>query len=183
MFQTKSNSQSNKVASYYNPVSNYSVNDLPVQAFSGDVVIGVNRFGFGSDSTCSKFVANVYDAHGNLVESLSGYMIEPRWDPNMSTVPGSDTAIPNGQYTVGPCYHHGASGFYEIQGVPGRSAIHIHSGNYGSDTEGCLLPASSYKVLSDDNYMGTDSGNMLKALNSLIDKYYRPGNDTINIGN
>lgn len=39
----------------------------------------------------------------------------------------------------------------QLQGVPGRSYIQIHSGNYTSQIKGCILVGDSIKFLNNDN--------------------------------
>lgn len=135
----------------------------------GEVRIGVNRNGYGSDSTASMFIANAYDDKGNLIGSMSGYFLEPGFNPELSKTSGSDTAIPAGTYSLIPCYHNGQSGFYEVSGVDGRSAVHIHPGNSGSDTLGCFLPGSSsgYDSGSDNYYVNGSKAKWTEFTNFL----------------
>ncbi|MDE7388714.1 MAG: hypothetical protein K2M97_05620 [Muribaculaceae bacterium] len=119
--------------------------------------IGVSRFGFGNTSTISRFIANAYDENGNIIETISGYFLEPEFDTDRNTIGGSDTAIPGGTYTVCPALHNQKSGFFEIEGVSGRTAIHIHPGNYGTDTEGCFLPGQSYNYNPNTNEYSTNN--------------------------
>lgn len=116
--------------------------DAPDGGPGGRVVVDVTRSYYGSNSTGSHFLATAYDSKGNIVAQLSGYFLEPRYDPSRSTVAGSDTAIPNGSYVVRPSTFRGSPGYYEVSGVPGRSGVKIHLGNEHKDTEGCPLPGS-----------------------------------------
>lgn len=106
------------------------------------VKITVNRVKFGKTTTLSNFEACAYNSSGEKLNSVTGYFLEPEFDESRNTIDGSDTAIPGGTYDVEPSTYHGRSGFFEIKGVSGRSAIKIHSGNTGADTEGCLMPGT-----------------------------------------
>ena len=107
------------------------------------VVVNLNRTDFGNDSTLGHYMATAYDDSGHVVGQITGVMLEPGRDYDRETVAGSDTAIPSGTYSVVPSTYHGKSGYYQVAGVPGRSAILIHPGNTGSDTLGCLLPGTT----------------------------------------
>ncbi|QFU06879.1 hypothetical protein FIU82_17940 (plasmid) [Pseudoalteromonas sp. THAF3] len=56
-------------------------------------------------------------------------------------------------------------GVYELQGVPGRTKILIHAGNYHENTEGCLMPGKSWGVQADKHYY---VGNSRKALSEIF---------------
>lgn len=140
--------------------------------FSGHVTIGVNRFGYGETSTCSVFIMQAYDRDGNVIDTASGFFLEPGYDLERNTIAGSDTAIPSGSYPVIPAYHRGKSGYFEISDVSGRSAIHFHIGNTGADTEGCFLPGSnySYNPVTNEYTVGNSTVAMNK-FRSFINKY------------
>ena len=83
------------------------------QFMGGDrVVVDVTRSYFGSQSTGSSYVATAYNNNGNVVSVITGYFLEPRYDPSLSRTAGSDTAIPDGRYNVSPSSYHGRSGYY-----------------------------------------------------------------------
>ena len=67
-----------------------------------NVVINTNRLWYGEDSTASAFLATAYDEHGNKVDSMNGYFLEPATDYDLAKTEGSDTAIMYGQYNVIP---------------------------------------------------------------------------------
>ena len=161
-----------------------------VQSFyvgGGTVTISVNRTGYGSDTTMSSFLATAYDDSGIIIDSLEGFFLEPAVDYGSCTpsgsmsgsynVAGSDTAIAPGTYNVVPGYFHGKSGYYEVSGVEGRSHIMIHAGNYGSETEGCLMPGVTGNSGIDD-YTVSQSKAKLQELTEFLDKY---GDDGITI--
>jgi len=49
------------------------------------------------------------------------------------------SCIPAGSYVCRRAMHHGQYEVFEITGVKGRTAIHIHIGNVAEDTQGCPL--------------------------------------------
>jgi putative uncharacterized protein VV1850 len=141
------------------------------QFMGGDrVVVDVTRSYFGSQSTGSSYVATAYNNNGNVVSVITGYFLEPRYDPSLSRTAGSDTAIPDGRYNVSPSSYHGRSGYYEIDHVPGRSGIKIHSGVNGSDTTGCLLPGSGIVQVGGE-YTVSGSPDERKELFGMFKKY------------
>jgi hypothetical protein len=125
------------------------------------VIITMNRYGYGTNATASTFTATAYDNCGNVVgTSISGYMLEPATNYDLSTTSGSDTAIASGSYSI----IKRNDGKYEITGVPGRSGILIHTGTTGGNTTGCLMPGttmsysnSSNSDNSSSNYNGSNS--------------------------
>lgn len=85
--------------------------------------------------------------------------LENRWLDNAPFV----SCIPAGQYVCGPTTtpKHGFG--MEVRGVPGRSAILFHTGNWSHETKGCILPGTRW---DDPNHptMILESANGLKAL-------------------
>lgn len=81
---------------------------------------------------------------GAGLESL--HTLEPPWRDNLPDL----SCIPPGEYLCVPHHSPHFGGVYLVTGVPGRSHILIHPGNYGGDesaglrthTHGCLLPGS-----------------------------------------
>ncbi|MEY8685302.1 DUF5675 family protein [Bacteroides sp. AN502(2024)] len=143
------------------------------------VVVNLNRTDFGNDSTLGHYMATAYDAAGCVVGQITGVMLEPGRDYDRETVAGSDTAIPSGTYNVVPSTYHGQSGYYQVEGVSGRSAILIHPGNTGNDTLGCLLPGTTGVTGVGDPTVS----NSRSACSELFDFFERNGSSgvTINI--
>jgi hypothetical protein len=57
-----------------------------------------------------------------------------------------------------------------IDNVMGRTNIQVHSGNYTSQIQGCILVGDSIKFLNDDKVPDvTNSRNTLKKLLSILD--------------
>lgn len=116
---------------------------------------------------------------GNVISSLSGMFLEPTADYDRCTVSGSDTAIKYGTYNVVPSTYKGKPGYYEVSGVEGRSAIKIHAGNNGDDTEGCLLLGTSGTYNSENGEsMVFGSRDKLNELTNFLNEY---GNNGITI--
>lgn len=85
----------------------------------------IERFCYGPEGTFSR-------------ATLGGktfYFCEPPWQNNTPFV----SCIPEGEYSVKPDMTGEYRGF-ELQNVPGRSQIEIHTGNTADDTQGCLMP-------------------------------------------
>lgn len=58
-----------------------------------------------------------------------------------------DSCIPAGIYTCVPYTSSKHSDVYEVTDVPGRSYILFHSGNFESDTLGCILVGNISGIL------------------------------------
>ena len=121
-----------------------------------NVVVNTTRFGYGKNSTVSKFIAMAYDETGNKVDSIKGYFLEPETDYNKAKVKNSDTSIAVGNYNVisktklekrinterrkrGETDIQLSYQWY-VDSVPGRSGIAIHTGILGKILKGvsCL---------------------------------------------
>jgi hypothetical protein len=68
---------------------------------------------------------------------------------NISCIParkyeGIAIIRPNGRYAI------------HIQDVPNRNAILIHSGNYTTDIQGCILPGSKHVDINNDGILDVD---------------------------
>jgi hypothetical protein len=135
------------------------------------VIINVQRYGFGSDTTASYFTATAYDDNGNVIGSQIGYMLEPATEYSLCNVAGSDTSICAGTYSMSYYNNH-----YYVNGVNGRSGIQIHAGNNGGDTSGCLMPGDSIGFSNENYYIpNTHSGGTTTALYEFLNKYSGTG--------
>lgn len=87
--------------------------------------------------------------------SILCYTMELPWRDNQRGL----SCIPAGQYRASYLERSASGRFrdiYLLHGVPGRSAILIHSGNYAGDSKlglrthtwGCILPCSKHGVLA-----------------------------------
>ena len=142
------------------------------------VAIKTDRQWFGNDSTISTFIATAYDEQGNAVDTLDGYFLEPKTDYKRAKICGDDKAIMHGTYNIVPKQAWQRFEWY-VDKVPGRSGIAIHGGNKGSDTSGCLIPATSFKHdKATNNYSVTGSS---KKKNELFDFFKKYGGKGITI--
>lgn len=112
------------------------------------------------------------DAHSTLGELRDPqgnrlcYTLENRWRNNERMV----SRIPAGRYKVILRTHGGwharlgqrfaqiHKGAIELEGVPNRSAILIHPGNYHTDTQGCILPGDTKATGPDGSMSVVSSG-------------------------
>ena len=83
-------------------------------------------------------------------ESKIWFVLEPG-GPD-SRVAGSDKRIETGTYKLVPYSSAKYKNVYQLKNVPGRTKILIHPGNFPDDTEGCLMPGSSWGLMSDKQY-------------------------------
>lgn len=129
----------------------------------GGYVIEMKRVAVSPNSTVSEFTA-----YGPApLKPVTGYILEPG-GPSTTTV-NQDKRIPAGTYSVDPYSSTKYSNHYIVSNsyVSQDRRILIHSGNYHSHTFGCLLPGSSYSMVS-GNYVVWNSGATLNSLRSLI---------------
>lgn len=62
---------------------------------------------------------------------------------------------------------------YEIQGVPNRSGIRMHTGNYFTQIQGCVLLGNGYKDMNGDKRLDIINSTVtIKAFERLMD--YKP---------
>lgn len=81
-------------------------------------------------------------------------------EPNIS-------CIPEGEYEY-YIRHSSKNGFViELKNVPNRSFIQIHSGNFTSQIEGCILVGESIKDINNDSV--PDVTNSKKSLKKLLE--------------
>jgi hypothetical protein len=90
---------------------------------------------------------------------------EEPWKDNAPMV----SCVPAGTYQ---CVPHNTDHFpdvWEVSGVPGRSAILIHSGNTIKDTHGCILVGEHFLRNADMSIYGvSDSRHALDRLRDLL---------------
>lgn len=98
--------------------------------------------------TLNRFRDDGVQALGDLtVGSFACKTLERPWKNNQKNV----SCIPVGTYTVKWTFSLRLLRYtYEIQNVPGRTGIRIHSGNYFSDTDGCIILGTAYGDLNHD---------------------------------
>ena len=76
------------------------------------------------------------------IQELEIYTLELPWRMNRV----SESCIPEGVYQVKPDEEGRYTGYPELQDVPGRSEIIIHSANHTHQIEGCIAPGLSYSI-------------------------------------
>ncbi|MGR5150171.1 DUF5675 family protein [Photobacterium alginatilyticum] len=102
-------------------------------------------------------------------KSKSWFVLEPSGPDSIAE--GSDKRIKSGTYTVMPYSSPKYPNVYELQNVPGRSYILIHSGNYHKDTLGCLMPGKTWGCVSEKHYYVGNSKAALKEISAEISQY------------
>ena len=98
---------------------------------------------------------NPTETYGDLV-AINGnttFTCKTLERPNLGNKPNV-SCIPEGKYQVLWKFHLGTFGYrYELQSVPGRSGILMHSGNYFTDSLGCILFGSTYQDINKDGVL------------------------------
>jgi len=94
--------------------------------------------------------------------------LERPWKNNQRNI----SCIPKGTYKVKWTFKLGKFGYcYEIQNVPNRAGILIHSGNYFYDVEGCILLGTGYNDLNHDKFTDIINSKItVQAFNNLMGK-------------
>jgi hypothetical protein len=104
---------------------------------------------------------------GSLYNEIGGLICNTFELPWLSNQPNV-SCIPAGTYTIKPTESARFGSTYIVDDVVGRSHILFHKGNTTNDTEGCILPCSTYGVLS-GKWAGLDSKNAYNKLMGLLD--------------
>lgn len=97
----------------------------------------------------------------NEKEIFNCITLEKPWQNNKQNI----SCIPNGSYYVTTTESPKYGETLQIVAVPNRSHILFHSGNYETDTKGCILLGGSFKDINHDNL--TDIVNSRKTVNKL----------------
>jgi len=78
------------------------------------------------------------------------------------------SCIPIGSYKVVKRYSEKYGDHFWLQGVPGRSMILIHAGNYATQTKGCILVGADHGYLNNDNILDVVNSKMtMNVLNAI----------------
>lgn len=102
-------------------------------------------------------VENEFQTEGKLYFSGGGRIIsldtiELPWKGNARNI----SCIPKGTYLVKTTFSRKYKRWmWEITGVPNRSGVRIHSGNYYFDIEGCILLGLKLRDINGDGYRDT----------------------------
>ncbi len=78
------------------------------------------------------------------------YTLELAFKDNKSNVSCIPKGIYKAKFTHSPKFKRKT---YELQGVKGRSSIRIHSGNYHTDIQGCILLGDNLKDINKDGHV------------------------------
>lgn len=91
--------------------------------------------------------------------------LELPWKDNQKQI----SCIPTGTYKVKKRTSQKYKEHFHVLGVPGRSYILIHHGNYYDDILGCILPGIKHADIDGDGYRDvTSSRTTMKKLLSLL---------------
>ena len=93
---------------------------------------------------------------------FSCYTLEPAWDGNKTEV----SCIPAGDYNLRERSSTKFGNHLAVVGVPDRTAILVHAGNYRADTKGCILVGYKLGDLNGDG--ATDVANSKATLKALL---------------
>lgn len=94
-----------------------------------------------------KLIRKIYTNNSTIgllsLDNFECWILEPPSRRNNS----NPVCIPSGTYKIVMRWSEkNKMEVPEITGVPGRTDIEIHAGNYPKDTEGCLLPGKTHQV-------------------------------------
>lgn len=112
-----------------------------------------------------------YGTFGELiVDNFSCFTVELPWRENKRSI----SCIPEGEYTCqlryfsDPNHKWYQKSYYEVNSVPGRSAIFIHVANYPRDIQGCIGLGKTQAVDSHGERMITHSTQTINSFHSLL---------------
>lgn len=93
------------------------------------------------------------------------FTLELPWIDNLTNI----SCIPAGEYKVTKYNSPSKGPVLLLHDVPNRSYVEIHSGNYTSQIDGCILVGDGIKYLDNDTIPDvTNSKNTLKELLKLV---------------
>jgi len=98
------------------------------------------------------------------------YILELPWLDNQKEI----SCIPKGSYIVEKTYSPKyKKKMWEVLNVPNRSGIRIHTANYTSQIQGCLVPGLSLEDIDGDGIMDIKSSRKAMTLmnDTLPDKF------------
>lgn len=97
-------------------------------------------------------------------EGFFCHSLELPWKNNDTDV----SCIPNGIYTCRKIVSDNHGRCFEVVGVPMRTLVRGHKGNFTSDTLGCILFGDSIKDINNDGVL--DVTNSTNTFNKLMSK-------------
>lgn len=132
---------------------------LASSAFAEDFKLTIARK--YSDSNCtSGYIA--------VNGTIQAYTLERPWAGNKPLI----SSIPVGTYNGILRYDHSDQWRIELQGVPGRTNVQIHTGNTPDNTEGCILIGKEL----DSSLCAIKGGTSKPAYNALKAAFYGSSN-------
>lgn len=83
------------------------------------------------------------------------------------------SCIPRGTYEVDKYWSNRFGTAYMLKHVPNRSGIAIHTGNYFTQIQGCILVGEDFKDINQDNHNDvTSSRNAMHQLRKFLPKNF-----------
>lgn len=111
------------------------------------------------DTWCRKDCTIGVLSYGNF----QCFTLELKWNDNKQNI----SCIPEGVYQAFKRKSNKNGDVVELKGVPDRTYIQIHKGNFTYSIEGCILPGDGIKDIDNDNV--PDVTNSAKTLKRLLD--------------
>ncbi|WP_052444839.1 DUF5675 family protein [Flammeovirga sp. OC4] len=99
-------------------------------------------------------VLKVYDGLQEIFECKTLELADKDNQRNVSR-------IPSGHYQCVPRYSRKYGHHYHITGVPNRSLILIHTGNFNRDIRGCVIVGSKHYDIDQDGYKDVTSSRLI----------------------
>jgi hypothetical protein len=153
----------------------YYKNDDP-EAPDGNFAVMFKKLSLFWDRICDDVTVTItrinddgYQTIGELTtEGFSAKTIELSWKNNKPNV----SCIPKGTYNVRWTFSPRFMKYtYEIQGVPKRSGIRIHSANYARQLNGCIALGNKFSDIDRDGRLDVaNSRATIKAFETLLNK-------------
>jgi len=153
----------------------FGVRNVDEKKYSITVIKSIQETGYKMKSM--KLIRKIYTNKSTLgilsIDNFECWILEPPERRNGSDI----VCIPSGTYKV--IMRWSEKNKMEvpgIEGVPNRTDIEIHPGNYPKDTQGCLLPGKTHQV----DFV-SDSKETCSVLFPLIKEAIKDGELFINI--
>ena len=117
-----------------------------------------------------KQTLSIFDIYENDSILFSGVMLELSDKDNKKRI----SRINAGIYTCVKRYSEKYGNHFHVLDVEGRDYILIHSGNYNTDTLGCLIAGASFQDINSDGYSDViDSKRTIKRMNRILPKTFQ----------
>lgn len=123
---------------------------------------------FPSEANQTLGIIKAFADEGKKVEIFKAKTLELPWKNNQNRI----SCIPLGFYICRWTYSKGLKKeTYEVQAVPKRAGIRIHSGNFHRQILGCILLGSQHKDINFDAELDIiHSGATIKLFNEIMMK-------------